>query len=155
MHNLPDTVLRSKDYRSPQSDGGHIFPSTNLGLGSLYQHNVDKLRSCVLRYNLKGNHLAIRELRCGTLGRGSNLLLSTSGRAKGIKESYVFSVGEHHLGGFRVPFYQFTLCELKLLNCLVEIIYRSHLDITSLYRISQGVYYLALSASSWETTQFR
>ncbi len=132
MHNLPDTVLGPKDHRRPQSDGGHILPSTNLGLGSLYPHNVGKLRRYVLRYMLNGNHLAICEIRCSTLGRGGNLLPSTSGRAQGIKQSYVVSMGEHHQRWHRVPCDKFTLCEIELLNCLVETIYRTHLDITSI-----------------------
>ena len=32
MHNLPDTVFRSRDHRNPQSVWGDFLPITNLGL---------------------------------------------------------------------------------------------------------------------------
>jgi hypothetical protein len=32
MHNLPDTVFRSKDHRNPQSEWGDLLPSVNLSL---------------------------------------------------------------------------------------------------------------------------
>jgi hypothetical protein len=91
MYNLPDTVFGAKDHRSPQSVWGDILPSANLGLCPLYLHNVGKLRSHVLRYDLDGNHLAISAQRCGMFQGLSNLLPSTHGRAIGVSESYIFS----------------------------------------------------------------
>jgi hypothetical protein len=132
MHDLPGSLFGSIDHRNPQSEGGHILPSANPGLLPLYPHNVGKLRSHVLRYVLEASDLAISELRCGTIRSRSNLLPSTRGRAKGVSEGYVFSMGEHHLHGFRVPFGDLAQRLLTLLNYLVKIIYRSHLlEITS------------------------
>jgi len=89
MHNLPHTVFRSKDHRNPQSGWGDILSSANLDLGPLYPHNVGKLMSYVLLYDLEAIHLAISELRCGTLNSESNLLPSVRGRAQGVSEGYV------------------------------------------------------------------
>src|SRR5712691_5371144 len=106
MHHLPGAVFRSKDRRHPQSDWGDILPSANLGLVPLYPHNVGKFRSDVLRYDIESNELALSDLRRGTLPSRSNLLPSTRDRAKGISEGDVFSMGEHHLHGFRVPLHE-------------------------------------------------
>src|SRR5215212_7851465 len=49
-------------------------------------------------------------------------------RAQGVKEGYVFSMGEHRLVGFRVPFEELAQRPLTLLDHLVVIIYASHLQ---------------------------
>src|SRR5918998_349117 len=103
MHNLPGTVFGSKDHRNPQSDWGNFLASANLGLLPHQLHNVGKLRSHVLRYDLGANELAISETRCGMLHDLSNLLPATHGRAIGVSEGYVFLMGEHDLVGLRVP----------------------------------------------------
>jgi hypothetical protein len=79
MHNLPGAIFRSKDHRNPQSDWGDIFASANLGPGPLHPHDVGKLRSYLLLYDLEANDLAISELRCGTLRNRSNLIPPTYG----------------------------------------------------------------------------
>jgi hypothetical protein len=132
MHNLPSALFRSEDHRNPQSERGGILPSANLGFSPLHPHNVGKLRSYVLCYRLEVNKLAISELGCGTLHSRSDLLPSTHGRAQGVSEAYVFLMGEHHLHGFRIPFDELAQRELTLLNYFVKIIYRSHLDTTSI-----------------------
>ncbi len=63
MHDLPGALFRSKDARNPQSDWRDIFASANLGLGPLHPHEVRKLRSYVLLYDLEVNAFAISELR--------------------------------------------------------------------------------------------
>src|SRR5829696_8319938 len=88
MHNLPLTVFRSKDHRNPQSAWSDILSSAKLGLGPLYPHNVGKLRAYVLRYVLNGNHLAISEIRCGTLQPLSNLLPSMPDGEERVSEGY-------------------------------------------------------------------
>jgi hypothetical protein len=134
VHNLPGALFRPKDHRNPQSKWGDILPCAYLGLLPLHPHNVGKLSSFVLRYVLEANHLAISELRGGTPYGLSNLLLpSTGGRAKGVSEGNVFSMGEHPLHGLGVPLDELTQRELTLLKHLVKIIYRSHLlEITSI-----------------------
>jgi hypothetical protein len=67
MHNLPGAIFRSKDHRSPQSEWGDVLSFANLGLCPLDLYNVGKLRSYVPLYDLEANHLAISELRYGTL----------------------------------------------------------------------------------------
>jgi hypothetical protein len=59
-------------------------------------------------------------------------------RAKRVKESYVFSMGVHHLVGFRVPFDELAQRLLTLAKYCVKIIYcRSHLlEITSIVGLS-------------------
>ena len=47
-------------------------------------------------------------MRSSTLQCLVNLLPSTGGRAKGISEGYIFSMGVHHLQGFRVTFEELT-----------------------------------------------
>jgi hypothetical protein len=97
MHNLPVTTFRSKDHRSPQSEWGDLLASSNLGLKPLYLHNLGKLRSYKLRYDLEASGLAISASRSGTLHGLSNLLPPTHGRALGVSEGYVFSVAEQLL----------------------------------------------------------
>src|SRR5688572_15752933 len=107
MHYLPLTVFRPKDHRNPQSDWGDILTSGNLGPRPLYPHDVGKLRSYVLLYDLVANDLAISELRCGMLPSRSNLLPSMCGWAQGVSEGYVFSMGEQLHRGFGVTFHHF------------------------------------------------
>ena len=57
-------------------------------------------------------------------------------RTKGVKESCVFSMGEHHLVGFGVPFEELVRRSLILLDYLVKIIYGSYLEITSIVGMS-------------------
>jgi hypothetical protein len=130
MHYLPLTVFRPKDHRNPQSDWGDILTSANLGPSPFHSHDVGKLRSYLLLYDLVANYLAISELRCGTLHSGSNLIPSMRGRAKGVIEGYVVSMGVQPLHRLGVPFDELPLREVKLLNYLVKIIYRRHLEIT-------------------------
>ena len=59
MHNLPNTVFTPKDARNAQGNRSEILASANLGPVPLYLYDVGKLRSCVLRYVLKANDLAI------------------------------------------------------------------------------------------------
>jgi hypothetical protein len=109
MHYLPLTVFRSKNHRNPQRNWGDIFTSAKLGPGPLDTHDVGKLRSYVLLYSLEANHLAISELRCGTLCDLSNPLPPTHGRGKGISEGYVFSMGEEPQCRLGVSFDDFAL----------------------------------------------
>jgi hypothetical protein len=67
-------LFGSKDHCSPQSDWDEVLPSSDLGLAPLYLHKAGKLKSYVLCHVLKGDHLAISELRYGTLRDLSNLL---------------------------------------------------------------------------------
>jgi len=131
MHNLPDTVFRSTDARNPQSEWDDLLPSANLGLVPLYLHNVGKLRSYVLRYDLEASGITISVMLCGTLHGLSNLLPSMRDSAKGVSEGYVFSMGEQLLRRLGVSFHELTQRQVKLLNYFVKIIYRTHLDILS------------------------
>jgi len=81
----------------------------------------------VLRYDLGVDELAISELRRGLLHDLSNLFPPTHRRAIGISEGYIFPMGEHQLGGLRVPFHELGGCEAILLDFSVKIIYSTHL----------------------------
>jgi hypothetical protein len=136
MHYLPGAFFGSKDHRNPQIEWQDLLPSACLCLAPLYPHNVSKLRGHILLYNIEASDLAIADLRCDTLHSLSDLLPSMVKRTKRVKESCVFSMGEHHLVGFRVPFKELVQRSLTLLDYLVKIIYRSHLEITSIVGIS-------------------
>jgi hypothetical protein len=86
MHNLPSAVFRSKDHRNPQSVWGDVLSPANLGLGPLYLHNVGKLRSYMLGYDLKAGGIAISARRCGTLHGLGNLPPSMSEPATGVSQ---------------------------------------------------------------------
>jgi hypothetical protein len=52
-------------------------------------------------------------------------------RAQGVEEGHVFSMREHHLVGFGVPFEELAQRPLTSLIYLVRIVYRSYLEMTS------------------------
>jgi hypothetical protein len=54
------------------------------------------------------------------------------GRAKGVSEGYVLSVGEQLLRRLGVPFLELIDCQLPLLEYLVKIVYLGHLENTSI-----------------------
>src|SRR5829696_8132082 len=116
MHNLPLSVFSSKDHRNAQSGWGEVFHSAKLDLYPLKPYSVGKLRSHILRYGLEAQVLAISEIRCGTLYGLSNQLPPTRGRAKGVCEAYVFSMGEQLLRRLRVSFHELIQRQLILLN---------------------------------------
>src|SRR5829696_9179398 len=62
----------------------------------------------------------------------SNLLPPMRGRAKGVSQAYVFSMGEQLLHRFGVPFHELTKRLLILLDQLIDIVYSRHLEITSI-----------------------
>src|SRR5215217_5700854 len=62
------------------------------------------------------------------VNNSSNLLPSTHERAKGVTEGYVLSMGVTLLYGFRVAFHKFTLRQSELLDEVVNVVLRSHLD---------------------------
>src|SRR3712207_2769330 len=101
MHNLPVAILGSEDHRDPQSQRGDVLPSADLGLRPLDVHDVGKLGSHILLYDLDANGLAISELRRGVLLSLRYLLPSMRdgadpgcGRTKGVSEGHVFAMGE-------------------------------------------------------------
>ena len=130
MHNLPSTTFRSKDHRSPQSEWGDFLPLANLGLKALYLYNVGKLSRYVLRYDLEASGYPISASRCRTLHGLSNLLPPTHGRALGVSEGYVVSMGEQLFRRLGVSFDELICRYMILLNYFVNRTYRSHSDIT-------------------------
>jgi hypothetical protein len=61
-----------------------------------------------------------------------NLLPPTHGRAIGVGEARVFSVGEEILHGLRVPFHEIVQRQLIDLDELIDLAYGCHLEITSI-----------------------
>src|SRR5918997_5583079 len=61
-----------------------------------------------------------------------NLIPPTHGGAKGVSEAYVFPMRPQLLHRFGVAFQELTRRLLPLLEHLAKIIYRSHLEITSI-----------------------
>jgi hypothetical protein len=111
MHYLPGAILGSEDHRNPQSQRGDVLPSADLGPRPLDVHDVGKLGSPILLYDLDANRLAISELRRGMLLGLRYLLPSmcdganpSSGRAKWVSDGHVVSVGEQLLRRPGVPF---------------------------------------------------
>jgi hypothetical protein len=103
-----------------------------FAVGALYPQNAGKLRSHVLRYGLEVVDLTISEYGCSTVLGLRNLRPSERGRAEGVGEGYVFSVGEKLLYRLWVPFDELLARLLELFEYSVEIIYRSQLEITSI-----------------------
>jgi hypothetical protein len=108
MHDLPLTLFWAKDHRNPQRKRGDLLPSADLGLRPLYLHYVGKYRSHVPLYDLDANELAISDLRCGTIYDLCNLLPPTHGRAIGVGEGYVLSMGPHLFDRLGVAFEELT-----------------------------------------------
>jgi hypothetical protein len=52
VHGLPHTVFSSKDHRRAHSVWGDLLACAYLGLCPLYPHNVGKLSSHNLRYEI-------------------------------------------------------------------------------------------------------
>jgi hypothetical protein len=126
MHYLPGILFRSKDHRDPQIVWGDILPSAKLALEPLYLHNVGKLRSYTLRYDLEASGLAIPTRRCGALHCLGNLLPSVRDDATGVGEGYVVSMGEQLLRRLGVSFHELTYGQVVLLNYFVKMLYRTH-----------------------------
>jgi hypothetical protein len=61
-----------------------------------------------------------------------NLIPPTHGRAIGVGEARVFSVGEEILHGLRVPFHELVQRQLIELDELIDLAYGCHLEITSI-----------------------
>jgi hypothetical protein len=55
-----------------------------------------------------------------------------------VSEGHVFSIGEQLLGRLWVCFHELTQRQVILLDHFVEIIYRSHLDITPIFGLSSN-----------------
>src|SRR5215203_2216272 len=104
VHDLPGALFGSKDYRDSQSERRYIFTSADLSLHPLYLHHVGKLGSYKFLDNLDANEIAISDLRCGTVPNLSNFIPSTHGRAKGVCEGYVFSMGPELIDRLGVAF---------------------------------------------------
>src|SRR4028119_1084581 len=127
MHPLPGAPFGSKDQRNPQIERQHLLPSACPRLAALYPHNAGKLGGHIPLQNVEAGDLAIADLRCETLHPLGDLLEAMVQRTEGVKEGRVFSMGEHRLVGFGVPFEELVERSLILLDYLVEIVYRSHL----------------------------
>ena len=132
MHHLPGAIFGSKGHRDPQIAWGDLVSAANLCIGTLYPQNAGKLRCDVLCYSLEVVDLTISEYGCSTVLGLRNLLPSARGRAEGVGEGYVFSVGEKLLYRLWVPFHELLARLLELFEYSVEIIYSSQLEITSI-----------------------
>ncbi len=132
MHYLPGAIFRSKGHRDPQIAGGDLLCSADLCIGTLYPQDAGKLRGYVLRNSLEVVDLTISEYGCSAVLGLRNLLPSARGRAEGVGEGYVFSVGEKLLYRLWVPFHELLARQLELFQHSVEIIYSSQLEITSI-----------------------
>ena len=95
MYEFPNTFFKPKDARNTQSNWSDVIPSANSGLVPLYLYNVRKVGCHMLRYFLETRYFTVSVPRGGKLGGLNNRLPSTCDRAKGVSESYIFSMGEH------------------------------------------------------------
>src|SRR5215204_5460799 len=101
MHDLPLTLLRTKDHRGPQSKRGYILPPAYLGLSLIYHNYVGKVSSYMLLYDLDAHEFAISASRCCLLRGLNNLLPSMRDTPIEVSERYVISTGpqlQHRLG---------------------------------------------------------
>jgi len=72
------------------------------------------------------------------VNNGTNLLPSPYERAKRVAEGYVLSMGVPLLYGFRISFQKFTLRQSELLDEVVNVVLRSHLDRLSFLLAANG-----------------
>jgi hypothetical protein len=72
------------------------------------------------------------------VNNSANLLPSAYERAKRVTEGYVLSMGVALLYGFRISFQKFTLRQIELLDELVNVFLRSHLDRLSFLLAAHG-----------------
>src|SRR5215216_2404933 len=105
VHYLPlPLFFWPEDHRDPERERGDLLASSDLGLRPLYPHHVGELGSYAFRYGLETGHLAIPDPRCGLLSDLGDLAPPTHGRAIGVGEGYVVSMGEDALRRLWVPF---------------------------------------------------
>src|SRR5215211_3574529 len=153
VHDLPCATFGPEDARDAQSQGGNLLPAANLGPVALHLHNISKIGGCILRHVLEAYDLAIPVVGCGTLHGPSGLIPSAHGRAKGVGEAYVLSMGVHLLEGLWVAIDDLAQREVRSLDHLVKIVYGSHLEITSIAEVlslnTLRAYY-AIHRSAWK-----
>jgi hypothetical protein len=104
MHSFPSTILGPKDASNPQNNRGGILPWADLGLEPLHLYEVCKLSTHVLRYVLEAGELAICIVKCCMVQGPSNLIPRKRGRAEGVGEGYVVSMGLELLITLGIPF---------------------------------------------------
>src|SRR5215213_8872664 len=93
VHDLPSAIFGPEDARDAQSHGGNILTPANLGPVALHFHDIGKLGGNVLCQVLEAYDLAVPVVGCGTLHGPRGLIPSAHGRAEGVGEAYVLSMG--------------------------------------------------------------
>jgi len=130
MHYLPLALFGPEDARDAQRHGCDLLPSADLGSVALYLHDVGKLGRYVLGHVLEVYDLAVSVTRGGTLHSPSGLIPSAHGRTERVGEAYVFGMGEVLLIRRGVALNKLGRHEMVLLDCVVEIVYGNHPEIT-------------------------
>jgi hypothetical protein len=126
-HDLTPLGINLSALSNPQGNRGGILPWADLGLEPLHLYKVCKLSSHVLRYILETGELAICVVRCCTLQGPSHLIPPKRGRAEGVGEGYVVSMGVELLIASGIPFNDLAQRQVIWLEHFVEIIYCGHL----------------------------
>src|SRR5918998_5056467 len=132
VHDLPGVLLGTEDHRDPKGKRYDLVPLADLSPGVLYPHDVGELRGVAPDHGLEGIDLALPEVRGGALHRLSDLIPPAGGRGDGIGEGHVLPVGEHGLHGFGISLDELAQRLLASFDYPVEVVYGSHLGITSI-----------------------
>src|SRR3954465_8074528 len=132
MHDLPLPLFGSQGHSDPQIARGHLLCSAHLGVGPLYPQDAGQLGGHVFPHDLEVVDLAISIVRGATLLGLCDLIPPACGRAEGVGEGHVISMGEEILQGLWVPLHELVTRSLESFEYLVEIVYGGHLDITSI-----------------------
>jgi hypothetical protein len=131
MHDLPGTLFGPEDARDTQSHGANILTAANLGPVALHLHDIGELGGNVLRHVFEAYDLAVPVVGCGPLRGPSGLIPSAHGRAEGVGEAYVVSMGVDLLEGLGVAIDELAQSLVISLDEFVYIVDSGHLKITS------------------------
>ncbi len=125
MYEFPNTFFKPKDARHTQSNWSDIIPSANFGLVPLDLYNVRKVACHMLRDFLETRYFTVSVPRGGKPGGLNYRFPSTCDGAKGVSESYIFSMGEHCRRCVGVSFHELAQRLVIFFNHQVEI-WHSH-----------------------------
>ena len=89
MHDLPRAVFRPKDGRNTEGYRRGLLAPGNLGAEALHLYEVGKIAGDVLRDGLESGGLTVAVDLCSRFHRLGDLLPSSDGRAKRVRDGHV------------------------------------------------------------------
>src|SRR4051794_27334376 len=131
VYHLPGAIFRPEDHRGPKRVGGDLLASADLGLQVLYLHDVCELGGDVLGHDLEAPGPAVPAQGGGVLRGPGDPVPPAHGRAVGVGQARVFSMGVERLHGLWVAFHEPVERQLVTVDELVYFSYSTHPEITS------------------------